>query len=372
MGAVMAQGAADRGAAGHAEGSTRLRGRADRLGELGHSELDQGPRQLDDDDQSGGGSALRGLGSREALARRLERLPPAHPSSLGDGARADRAVGDRPVGDRPVGDRRSGGGDPADDPERGYWSQVERFDQLWDRHTERWPGETADASTDASADRLRPGDPEGSWRGRGDRYLSPEQNAMADQLIAMLRAPEHEITKQLQQIEQENPHRGYLAGLQHRLKGDTRLKEKIADKMGVKIGASPADVVSTINDAVRYTFCFSRDEYMSGCGDIGQRLESAGYRMTYAKNYWISDSQYKGINSRWETAAGDRFEMQFHTPESLHAKEHLTHRSYDRLRCPDTSWVELAELETYQSLVSAAIPEPTGVAKVAARKDLDD
>ena len=61
----------------------------------------------------------------------------------------------------------------------------------------------------------------------------------------------------------------------------------------------------------------------------GADLSLAGYQMTYSKNHWLDDPQYKGINSRWETPDGGRFELQFHTQESFYAKEVLTHRSYD-------------------------------------------
>ena len=66
--------------------------------------------------------------------------------------------------------------------------------------------------------------------------------------------------------------------------------------------------------------------------DVRQKLESAGCQMTYSKNHWMDDPQYKGVNSRWETPDGGRFELQFHTPDSFYAKEELTHPSYDRLR----------------------------------------
>jgi hypothetical protein len=52
------------------------------------------------------------------------------------------------------------------------------------------------------------------------------------------------------------------------------------------------------------------------------------YRST---NHW-ADPEYKGINTRWITQQGQRFEVQFHTPESFHAKEILTHKAYERIR----------------------------------------
>ena len=56
-----------------------------------------------------------------------------------------------------------------------------------------------------------------------------------------------------------------------------------------------------------------------------ERLESTGYRMIFRANRWIGDPEYRGMNTRWVTPEGDRFELQFHTPESFFAKESLTH-----------------------------------------------
>jgi hypothetical protein len=238
-----------------------------------------------------------------------------------------------------------------------YWQQVEHLEAIWADHREKWP----EAEKQLATDRARPDDPPGSWRGEGDRYLSPEENAESDRLIGLLREPAEVTTKTLVQIQQDNIYGGRLEGIDHRVKGADRLKEKIADGLVSEFGSSVTDAVAGISDAVRYTFSFQRDDYVSGTEDVCHRLRDAGYRMTYGKDHWLADPQYKGINTRWETTNGGRFELQFHTFESFHAKENLTHRSYDRLRSPDTSWDELPELEAYQRAVSGAIPQPRGI-----------
>src|SRR6516162_11062269 len=60
-------------------------------------------------------------------------------------------------------------------------------------------------------------------------------------------------------------------------------------------------------------------------------VESRGHEMYYSKNYW-ADPEYKGINTRWVTPEGQRFEVQFHTPDSFHAKHQVTHLAYERIR----------------------------------------
>ena len=70
---------------------------------------------------------------------------------------------------------------------------------------------------------------------------------------------------------------------------------------------------------------------MRDSGTLKAGLKSAGYEMYYTKNSW-SDAEYKGINTRWVTPEGQRFEVQFHTPESFHAKHEVTHKAYEHLQ----------------------------------------
>jgi hypothetical protein len=280
---------------------------------------------------------------RDSLRQRLADLPPWHPSS----PHADRPRGSK---DRP--------GQDGDKPGGSFWEQVPRLEALWKSHIARWPDKPATKA-------VRDGDPPGSWRGRGDQYLNPEQHAQAKQLISDLQRPEEKITGVLQEIERDNTHGGVLAGLKHCLKGEDRLKEKIAEKAEGDLGIGLTEVASKISDAVRYTICLTGEDYVGGYVEIRQKIESAGYQMIYSKNHWLDDPEYKGVNTRWRTPDGGRFELQFHTAESFYAKENLTHDSYDRLRAPDSLRAEQRELHAYQRLVSGAIQRPSRVHEIA-------
>ena len=85
---------------------------------------------------------------------------------------------------------------------------------------------------------------------------------------------------------------------------------------------------------IRYTYCFQPESYTRGYYDIKERFESRGYEMYYSENYW-TNSEYKGINTRWVTPERQRFEVQVHTPESFHAKHEVTHLTYERIRDRD-------------------------------------
>jgi hypothetical protein len=55
--------------------------------------------------------------------------------------------------------------------------------------------------------------------------------------------------------------------------------------------------------------------------------------------------------------------MQFHTPESLEAKE-LTHKAYGRIRSSQVTPAERDELEDYQRRVNALIASPPGASGI--------
>ena len=240
---------------------------------------------------------------------------------------------------------------------RRFWDQADYFRSLWTDHQQRWP-------RPATRERLRPDDPPGSWRGPGDRTLSPEDNAQADQVIELLQECEPTVTDALQRLEFESPFGARLVGLEHRLKGSDRLKEKLIDKLQSRPTGDLVEAAAQVSDAVRYTYCFDVEQYAQGYADMHERLESTGYRMIFRANRWIGDPEYRGMNTRWVTPEGDRFELQFHTPESFFAKESLTHDPYDRIRTPGTSRDEEQELLAYERLICAAIPQPEDVAEI--------
>jgi hypothetical protein len=307
--------------------------------------------------------------SKADLRQRLERLPPGHPSSL----RSDAPDHDQPPGvwdpDRPTSAetaeqdseaRREAKSDlEADAVKRNYWSEVPRFLRAWVDHVRRWPAELVTAVVDRSRD------PEGSWRGDGNQYLDPERHAQSNDVIAGVRRAEKKLTEHVREVERDNTCSGWLEGLEYRLKGEDRLKEKIAEKIEHEPNRTPAEVARQTSDAIRYTFCFEPASYTDGYRDVKQRLEARECRMVYSKNHWLDDPEYKGINTRWVTFEGQRFEVQFHTPESYHAKQEVTHGSYERLRNPLTQDDERQELRSYQREVCRWIAVPDGATNIA-------
>jgi hypothetical protein len=294
-----------------------------------------------------------GRWSKADLRQRLERLPPGHPSSLrGD----DREPGR--VRDLSQPEDAEGPGREADASNLNYWGEVPRFQKAWADYVRRWPADRVAAVVD------RARDPAGSWRGDGDQYMNPEQHAQANEVITDMGRSEKKLTEHMGEAARDNASGGWLEGLEHRLKGEERLKEKIAEKIEHEPNKSPSEVVRKITDAIRYTFCFEPSNYSDGYRDVTERLEAREYRMVYSKNHWRDDPEYKGINTRWVTPEGQRFEVQFHTAESHHAKQGLTHRSYERLRNSLTPDDERLELRLYQREVCRWIAAPEGATAI--------
>ena len=236
---------------------------------------------------------------------------------------------------------------------RDAWAEaVPGLRAAWENHKERYP-ERSRPTPHTTAD--------GSWVAGPHRRLSPEQNAEASKACADL-ADEgrRDILPALKRVESAEAGR-HLAGLKHMLKGEDRLKEKIADELAAP-GLSIRDALGKVSDAVRYTFTYSPQRYADGIQTDVVRLKAEGFELIKLKNLW-TDEQYKGINSQWRRPeTGLRFEVQFHTQESLEAKE-LTHEAYERIRGP-VSLTERAELEGFQRRVNAFLVTPEDIATI--------
>jgi hypothetical protein len=236
---------------------------------------------------------------------------------------------------------------------RDAWAEaVTELRAEWEQHEQRFP-ERSRLTPSAQLD--------GGWLADGDRRLTPEQNANASKACEDIRTEGKEaILPALQRIEAADPDRR-LAGLEHMLKGEDRLKEKVADYLRAP-GTTVREALDTVPDAVRFTLSYNSERYAEGVLSDVDRLKSEGFELIKLKNLW-AEEQYKGINSQWRRPeTGLRFEMQFHTPESLEAKE-LTHSAYERIRNP-ASAAERSAGEDFQRRVNERLDTPPRTAEI--------
>ena len=166
----------------------------------------------------------------------------------------------------------------------------------------------------------------------------------------------------MERVEAADPGRR-LAGLEHMLKGEDRLKEKIAERLRYNPDWTAEQALAEVPDAVRFTLEYGDDRYTDGVRRDVDRFKEEGFELIKLKNLWTKE-QYKGINSQWRTSeTGVRVEVQFHTSASLEAKE-LTHKAYERLRNPAASAEEEVRLEDYQRRVNEHVSFPPRVFEI--------
>ena len=246
--------------------------------------------------------------------------------------------------------------EPRAEPGEGWAEAAERFRLRWADHLERWPDgdrEPVDRSSD----------PEGSWRGDSGRFLDRAANAEVEERYGQIAEAERTVlTPAMREIEACDPERR-LVGFEHRLKGLDRLKDKVAAQMDAQPELSGAQAMATVKDPVRFTFHYADDRYTSGVQTDLARLKESGFKQVELRNSW-ADASYRGINSRWrELGSGLVFEVQFHTWDSLEAKQ-LMHAAYERIRDPQTSRKEQRELDVFQRAVTAKVSPPPDVADI--------
>lgn len=234
------------------------------------------------------------------------------------------------------------------DAARLAWSQaLPGLRAAWHEHQERYPEHSRAVPRT---------EPDGSWASGRHRKLNPEQNTEAGKAHADFtdEASQH-ILPALRRVEAADPERK-LAGLEHMVKGEDRLKEKLADELTGK-QKTIGEAIHEIPDAVRFTLSYDTEHYCEGVLADVQRLKVEGFVLIKLKNLW-ADEQYKGINSQWRIPdTGTRFEMQFHTSESLAAKE-LTHEAYAQIRSIEATPAERRDARAFQRHVNELLSTP--------------
>ncbi|MEH6375909.1 hypothetical protein V7793_16455 [Streptomyces sp. KLMMK] len=173
----------------------------------------------------------------------------------------------------------------------------------------------------------------GAWTG-GGYTLTPEQNRVITERWERAAAARGGMDAMMKGIQQETRAQGgKLEGLEYSLKDVDSFRRKAATALKNK-RTPVAKTAKSINDLNRYTLTFESDTYTQGVEQTYGRLREAGYEPTAEKNTW-EDPVYKGINTTWQhTESGERFELQFHTPESFDAKME-NHELYELSRGND-------------------------------------
>lgn len=156
---------------------------------------------------------------------------------------------------------------------------------------------------------------------------------------------------------------GSMYGLDYRLKQPTSLGRKIAsDAEGKNNRLESAS--TNIKDAIRYTAVFDTENFVDGYNNMKSELESKGYKEYRCKNFYTmyenKTSVQKAVQCVFESPDGQKFELQFHTPQSQGVKE-VNHPIYEERRSKNSKKVDRMSGDFRMSALSSNVPNPKGV-----------
>ncbi len=290
--------------------------------------------------------------------QRLDNLPDGHPSSPRneDGSWRAPAVSlkdlELPIEDAPddteAPPNTSDQPRPSDATSDTWRKEVPGFKAAWESHLERWP----------ETDRPAAGgfdDQTGLWRSEAGHPLTKEQIADTDDVLKQVKEVEKKVTGMMKSVETAVPG-ATLVGLDNRLKGEDRFREKVAYEKALEPDEPVGEIIDRIPDKIRYTCQFSPERYTDGYWDSRTQITHQGNELVRCKNMW-EGQEYKGVNTRWLSTEGQIFEVQFHTPDSFAAKQ-LTHPAYERIRSRGGLGTEIPHLEDFQCTVTSKIEIP--------------
>ena len=122
----------------------------------------------------------------------------------------------------------------------------------------------------------------------------------------------------------------------------------------------------TLYDVIRYTNVSGVGDYYEDFNRTIRTLTAKGYQVVEVTDFWKLTKEsrakggYKGINVKMDSPDGAHFELQFHTPESLQAKE-SDHVLYERLRRPDVTVTEHEEVCRAMDATFSSLEAPVNV-----------
>ena len=184
---------------------------------------------------------------------------------------------------------------------------------------------------------------------RGSSYstLTETRTVIVSNEYEEIAKTEPQITKDLTSLAEKEE--VSMVGLDYRLKSKDGTVEKIVKRKKAK---SAKDLY----DVVRYTVQVDVNNYYNKKEKIINEMKSKGYKVVKEKDTWKFPG-YKGINIKMENSEGNKFELQFHTEDSLKAKEEA-HKLYEKQRLPETTEEEKENLDRAMDKIFNKVPIP--------------
>ncbi|MFI1181951.1 hypothetical protein ACH4UT_20695 [Streptomyces sp. NPDC020799] len=198
----------------------------------------------------------------------------------------------------------------------------------------------------------------GAWQGAKEKSedhlkLTAEQNRLVTARWEAAEEARGRLDGIMRGIEEQSVSRGgKLEGLENSLKGLDSFRRKAAVEVK-RNGGDAQEVCEDVEDLNRYTLTFEADAYVEGTNQAYAELRSRGYEPLSETNTW-EDPVYKGVNTTWQhPETEEKFELQFHTPESFVAKSE-NHELYELTRSGKFEEISAGDKELAKSYKEAA------------------
>lgn len=166
---------------------------------------------------------------------------------------------------------------------------------------------------------------------------------------------EPEITKTIKKVGKRTGMD--VVGLEYRLKSKKSYMRKIASKEGTPYEAK---------DIIRYTYTAEPETLSEKILNCIDELQKEGYNVIEIKNTWRSKiNPYHGVNATVKSPVGQKFELQFHTPESFELKNGELHELYEKQRLvTDKTSKEFLSLRAKMFKLSRTLVEPADIERI--------
>lgn len=201
------------------------------------------------------------------------------------------------------------------------------------------------------------------------KYNKPEEWADKKALYRKTNAYNREvanepaITEALKKIAEANKLK--MEGIENRIKTKASYLRKINKKTR---GSTDPKIIKGItesaNDTIRYTYMGEPEKLVDNFETVSRELRDQGYTLIDINNTWLDEKNpYNGLNTTFETPNGQKFEIQFHTPESLRVKEEM-HKLYEEQRLETTPPQRKVELMQQMADMAEGMQAPAGIEKI--------
>lgn len=229
---------------------------------------------------------------------------------------------------------------------RDVFERKYREDQARDDHG-RFASEGGGGSSESTIDRS---------------VIAPPGVDTVKALMARMRFVEPKISRDIEQI--ASTHGGERVGREFVFKSESSLNRKVGDYMRDE-GLTRDQATDKVKDALRYTVLYNTENYTGATRSSLETLAAMGYTVEAdkVKNIWERGDAYQGMNAHITSPSGEKFEVQFHTPESFDVKTKVSDPLYHEYRVSESPQVKS---QLWERMVAAweSVPIPPGVMSI--------